>query len=307
MKSHKFAFTLAELMIVLSVIGILSAILLPVAFQSTPDKDILKFKKANNTLATVVRELVSNEQYYKYGSLAYPVWASDSSTGDIVRDVGWTSGNASPGPIYFCKSFADVVSAKNVDCDLKIYQMQNFTVRLNISSAIHNAIVNNATDIHEAAKEKLDQVCQAILRGNFDIDTYGLNSVLVADNVLFYGVGKTFGISYASSEDDCYPGFEFPAKDPLGKLYCGDKNGNDYMYEPICMDIDGFDGPIKPFGFGIRSDGKILTGARADWWLKRDITKKETVDCCPAALGTSFTAFGITDTLCDEADTVCTE
>ena len=61
----KKAFTLAEIMIVLTVIGILTAILLPVAFHSTPDEAAMKFKKANANLGTLVREMVSSEKYYK--------------------------------------------------------------------------------------------------------------------------------------------------------------------------------------------------------------------------------------------------
>ena len=40
------AFTLAEVMVVLTVIGILTAILLPSALHSTPDKNVMKFKKS---------------------------------------------------------------------------------------------------------------------------------------------------------------------------------------------------------------------------------------------------------------------
>ena len=39
----KKAFTLAEIMIVLVIIGVLSAILLPVAIHSAPDENVMKF------------------------------------------------------------------------------------------------------------------------------------------------------------------------------------------------------------------------------------------------------------------------
>ena len=55
----KKAFTLAEILIVLVIIGVLTAILLPIAFQSSPDENVMKFKKANNTLGTIIRELTS--------------------------------------------------------------------------------------------------------------------------------------------------------------------------------------------------------------------------------------------------------
>ena len=48
------AFTLAEIMIVFTVIGILTAILLPTLFQSAPDQEELKAKKAFNTISRAV-------------------------------------------------------------------------------------------------------------------------------------------------------------------------------------------------------------------------------------------------------------
>ena len=57
-------FTLAEVMMVLTVIGVLTAILLPVARQSMPDENLMKFKKAHNILGTVIRELVTSDKYY---------------------------------------------------------------------------------------------------------------------------------------------------------------------------------------------------------------------------------------------------
>ena len=45
----KKGFTLAEILIVLVIIGVLTMILLPVAFQSSPDEQVMKFKKGYNT------------------------------------------------------------------------------------------------------------------------------------------------------------------------------------------------------------------------------------------------------------------
>ena len=284
MKSHKFAFTLAELMIVLSVIGILSAILLPVAFQSTPDKDILKFKKANNTLATVVREMISSDKYYKYGSLAYPVWAEDSEDSPKwTKCYGWTDAFADPCPIYFCKVFSDIVSAKETACNLEYCGLEANVIVMSIFSRL--STVDKLIDI--------DLACSNML-----IEPYsgsGLNQIKSTDNVVFYEIGMSFGREVPQADGTC-SGSGVKSKDEGGYDICLDENGKDYFYHPFCVDIDGIEGPIKPFGYGIRTDGKIKAGARADWWLKRDITKKET-DCCPKALNDAG--------LCDTNDTVC--
>ena len=104
-KSKNRAFTLAEVMIVLTVIGILSAILIPVAWQSTPDKNVLKFKKGYNTLTSVIRELVSSDKYYQNGDLG------------IKSDGTWIVGAVSQASLYFCKTFADVITVKNENCE----------------------------------------------------------------------------------------------------------------------------------------------------------------------------------------------
>ena len=58
----KKGFTLAEILIVLSVIAIITAILLPSARNAMPNEDIMKFKKAHNTLYTAIRELVTSDK-----------------------------------------------------------------------------------------------------------------------------------------------------------------------------------------------------------------------------------------------------
>ena len=53
-----------------------------------------------------------------------------------------------------------------------------------------------------------------------------------------------------------------------------DSNGFDSNYKIFCMDIDEPNEGEIPFGFGIRADGKILNGARADEWMNKSIQNK---------------------------------
>ena len=100
----KKAFTLAEIMIVLTIIGVLTAILLPVAFQSAPDENVMKFKKANNTLGAVVRELINSDEYYSGGDFGIRANGSQIKGSNDVEKK------------YFCSSFADLLSTKSVNC-----------------------------------------------------------------------------------------------------------------------------------------------------------------------------------------------
>lgn len=39
------------------------------------------------------------------------------------------------------------------------------------------------------------------------------------------------------------------------------------------MDVDGIDKGEAPFGYGVRADGKILPGPKAQEWIKKSIQK----------------------------------
>ena len=43
----------------------------------------------------------------------------------------------------------------------------------------------------------------------------------------------------------------------------------------MCVDIDGIKKGEKPFGYGVRLDGKIMRGKRAGEWLNKSIQDKE--------------------------------
>ena len=113
----KKGFTLAEILIVLVIMGVLTMILLPVAFQSSPDEKVMKFKKGYNTLNTVIRELVSSDRYYQNGDLG-------------TRANGNTIDGEHDGDItYFCETFAapgavPIYSDKNgFDAQYKLFCM----------------------------------------------------------------------------------------------------------------------------------------------------------------------------------------
>ena len=43
----------------------------------------------------------------------------------------------------------------------------------------------------------------------------------------------------------------------------------------MCFDVDGFNKGEAPFAYGLRIDGKMFLGTRAQEWLKKDITSKD--------------------------------
>ena len=109
----KKAFTLAEIMIVLSVIAILTAILLPSARNVMPDEKVMKFKKGHLAFVNVINELVNSDKYYLNGDLGV-------RANNVLID-GLHEGDNT----YFCETFADVLgNIKEKDCQ-GIGQMQD--------------------------------------------------------------------------------------------------------------------------------------------------------------------------------------
>ena len=244
----KKAFTLAEVMIVLTVIGILSAILLPVAINSTPDKNILKFKKANQTFMTMMREFASSGEYFTPGNLNMK---PDGSSGSHV---------------YFTESIVDFLPVKSFHLDNAVGVGYLVSYSPGETWSPSN---------YEDFKEALEYYCHVTTKSDLAYEDY---VILPDDTTIFF---------FSSMSP-------FP---PEGENY---KLG--------CIDIDGVGKGVKPFAYGLRADGKVLTGARVDWWLKRDITKKET-DCCPKNLSEAATYMSSETSinLCDTGDTICAE
>ena len=60
----KRAFTLAEAIITLSVIGIIAALTIPLVSRSAPDEIKLKYLKVYDTLAETVKTIAANEELY---------------------------------------------------------------------------------------------------------------------------------------------------------------------------------------------------------------------------------------------------
>ena len=251
MKRILKGFTLAEVMIVLTVIGVLAGILIPVANNSRPDEKVMKFKKAHATLANVIHELVTSDKYYAGGDLG-------------VRPDGTIIDGTHAGDYtYFCNSFADVVAAKSVNCKDKLYY--DYKVRYDIRPGLND---NNTLDSH-CADAQSDyggeiETSNGVVYFQISAIPFGtpVNTIHTNDN------------SNLTPQEICSQAADFAPDFCLKRLF-GDviNDGFDVIYKVFCFDIDGINKGEDPFGYGIRADGKILTGARADEWLNKDFQK----------------------------------
>jgi len=271
----KKAFTLAEVMIVLAIIGILTAILLPVAQNATPNENILKFKKAHNALYITIREFVTSDKYYSDGDLGVKV---DGTLLDGTHDNDYQ---------YFCSTLVDVLNIKKHSCAVASSLSGHRTVYTKSSPTTDDFEENLKVtpEILENAKKYLDIECASDLGRQ-------LGKQMIFDNgTVFY---ETTNI-YAFGE--IYDNKRRYGSDKNALIY--DTNGFGVGYKLLCIDVDGMNNDeidvdlivsnngwldstsecddlkdICPFGYGIRADGKILNGKRAEEWLEKSIQEK---------------------------------
>ena len=120
-----------------------------------------------------------------------------------------------------------------------------------------------------------------------------VNPTYTTDNITYYlgCPAVPFGITYIhwnTGED--YPSGSVTCGVPIGTFYftaeaaaatsCDgyeekQKKGTIRISRVFCMDVDGINKGEDPFGYGIRVDGKIILGARAQEWLEKSIQDKE--------------------------------
>lgn len=271
-----FAFTIAEVMISLTIIGIISAVILPAAMHSKPDDNVMKFKKAHNTLFQVVSKLISSDKYYYHGDLG--LRPSDNPD----KEYEYVKGS------YFCKSFADAVSVKNIACNREAAggNVDGFYFSCNLS---FDGAGNPATCSKVDIETELDNLCDDVQTSMSANENIG---VITTDDTVFYEptLKNHFGCLIGDTGDDDTAEICEYKDDNWGDRYNTERLYNNEeidivqhedgtfaprAYKVFCLDVDGVKNGEAPFGYGIRVDGKILVGARAKEWLKKDIQGEE--------------------------------
>jgi len=171
---------------------------------------------------------------------------------------------------YLCETLADVLSVKSVTC--------------NITSSINGALgllegceatntrdaylncrgLKNSAEYMQNRKERMDTLCA--------MADESYKQIVTADNVYYFDLNPATPFGSTINNVFLERLFSPPNQNPP-TLY--DSIGMDVSYKVFCMDIDGINLGEDPFGYGIRADGKILNGARADEWLEKSIQDKD--------------------------------
>ena len=243
MGEFKKAFTLAEIMIVLVIIGVITAILLPIAIHNAPDENVMKFKKGHNTLLTAIRELVNSDEYYLNGDLG------------IKADGTLLDGSHVGDCTYFCETLSQIINYKSKSCSEKC-SASDITTTFSIEVEADSPYCNQGENKNYCLSE-IDKICKS--------STDSGPEIVAADGIVYYQIESAapFGASTKISNWDGSERF-WKLKSDKGFIR---------TYKSFCMDIDGINKGEDPFGYGIRVDGKILYGARAQEWMQKSIQK----------------------------------
>lgn len=222
----------------------------------------------HNTFTTTIRELVSSDRYYSNGDLG------------IKADKTLIDGTHTGDNEYLCKTLGDMVNAKSSDCTFagKTNEDDYITTTIEGSAECSNSAAEASR--YETIKNDIDEACAT--------NCQNVAYVELADGSYFYETAprSCFGIGFGQqltneNGSDCaslhgaactHPARHYSAA--TDATTHPDCNGFDRVYKTLCVDIDELCKGEAPFGYGVRVDGKILNGARADEWLTKPIQEK---------------------------------
>lgn len=206
MTDKKGAFTLAEIMIVFTVIGILTAILIPTLFASAPEQEKLRAKKAFNTLTRAVETLTNSGPYdTNDGLLDATPFVTNTET-DLRQEA------------FFCNNLVEVLNVKKADCS---------------NGKVPDTAIKLETDNSTPKKAKyadlqtnIDDVCSKASTGYYDnvgVDTFDF---ITADNIM-WGVQH---LSFSDASTITVNGVTMPSAYTVVCFDVARHTSSDHMY-----------------------------------------------------------------------------
>lgn len=160
-----FGFTIAEITIVLTLVGIIAIILIPSVKNAMPDKNLAKFKKSHIALHNGIKELVTSDNYYLNGDLG------------VMRNGELVKSNE-----YFLRSLADVLQTKII-------------AYVNDSDERYTCINDP-----ETARANFDAICDSIPNIQTNLDSVELYN----DSIIYLTNHKHFGATDDATKDRLY-------------------------------------------------------------------------------------------------------
>lgn len=169
--NKKYGFTLAELLVTLAVIGVVSLITLSIVRNVTPNKDFALAKKSLDIAQRNVQLLTNDSTIYIDGTFdSFPL-VNGSEMSTTEKDN------------YFCEKFVDQLNIKGtVNCSAS-GSSDNYTnpSPVNIDNQCDNGIGS-------AAFKTTDGIEWYKLRGQFEENKYKIICVKVSDDARAFGI-----------------------------------------------------------------------------------------------------------------------
>ncbi len=174
---------------------------------------------------------------------------------------------------YFCNTLGDVINASSIDC-----KMHNTDGVLGHNTrgvyVFQKDIDASWTTTFEHAKGSIDRRCKEVApQIKFELLLFDKTSIYQANPAYTFGFVNEHNRVLAHTIET--PESTVLYREPNDPL----EGGLLTYYKILCVDIDGvpenatIDECVNecPFGYGIRVDGRILNGERADEWLVKKI------------------------------------
>ncbi len=234
------AFTLAEVITSLVVIGTISMILLPTLLNATPPVEEYKARKAYNTFFRTVEAVTAGSPYdLANGTL--------ESTNFIF---GSTDAKKKERLEFFCSAMADKLNTRDVDCSMDKVNTYVYTTNASCPSGFRvndgsrkniclNITTSNNTSVpqYDNLRTALDTTCNNFFN-NSSASEYNLKT---ADETLW-------SIQRTNFTNESY----------------GSINGVSFatFYNVVCMDVGKHKKIDYIYSFGISKEGNIIAGKK---------------------------------------------
>lgn len=210
------------------------------------------------------KSLVNSDKYYSNGDLGkYP-------------NGSWIDEKSATNQTYFCNSLKDVLSTKSDQCTVGYNEECTKNTAVPEDVGLYQTTGNTLTTTYFA--QTLDDYCKtAVTKCQTKLKT-----ITTTDNVTYFEASSKYPFGYSWSKSLNADGTH--RETGIRRFYhTWDRQGTSdlvnydngkgfyYFYKVMCIDIDRIAKGEDPFGYGVRVDGKIMSGAKAQEWLNKPI------------------------------------
>lgn len=135
MKKHKLGFTLSEMLIAMTILGILGVVLSPILSKMMPNQNKVMIKRSYYVITNTVQAMLDDDTLYSpfgavgSGNETTPIYKGFDNTNSITFN-----GKVYSGQSKFANIFTDIINAKRVGTD----SSPTVSIRTSQSSSVYS-------------------------------------------------------------------------------------------------------------------------------------------------------------------------